>query len=60
MRNKPRQLRLRLTSQCPVALTAQTERELIEALSEMLLAVASVDEARKQVEGDRGDEQQDQ
>ena len=33
MRNKPRQLGLRLTSQCPVALTAQTERELIEGTS---------------------------
>jgi hypothetical protein len=59
MQKEPRQLGLRLTSQCPVALTAQKERELIEALSEILLAVASADEVRKQVEGDRGDEQQD-
>ena len=60
MRNEPRQLRLRLTSQCPAALTAQEERELIEALGEMFVAVASAGEARRQAEGDQGDEQQGQ
>jgi hypothetical protein len=48
-----------MADQCPATLTAQKERELIDALSEMLLAAAS-DEARNPVEGDRSDEQQDQ
>ena len=60
MPNEPRQMRLRLTGQCPVALTPQRERELIEALSKMLLEVARASDARERAEEGRSDEQQGQ
>jgi hypothetical protein len=58
MQNESRQLGLRLASQSPIAVPAQKERELIEALSELLLAVANAEDRRvqQQFEGDRDDE----
>lgn len=58
MKNESRQLGLRLSRQCPIEVPAQKEHELIEALSELLLAVARAEEAlvQQQIDGDRDDE----
>lgn len=48
MKNNPHQLALRLSGPHPIARPEHRERELIEALSELLLAVASAEEELKQ------------
>lgn len=60
MPNESQQLRLRLNRQCQVTLSAHQERELIDALSELLRAAAGATEVQNRAEGEQSDEQQDQ
>ena len=57
MRKDRQQLWLRLASQSPARLTPEAERELVQALADLLLAVATTTERDQQ--GGGLDEHQD-
>ena len=59
MKNNARQLELRIDRDIPVALTPEAEQELLEALGDLLLAIAAASDPQTQSEGSASDEYED-
>jgi hypothetical protein len=58
--HKSRQLHLRLQTESAPTLGAESERELIETLAELILAVAKANDRSNNVENGGFDEREDQ